>query len=164
MTDSVEKVGVSNSAQFFQRRECGFQMQTWGTSSSPSNSTEQVLNRFAAAYSVNLRRRSYFGGFATTLDLGLFQQNRPLADIARDLLLSAFGVIADMSRRPRNVARCDAAWAACSYPDHLLDCSSALARALIRRPAAAPSARWSCGRPRSDSTHASPSRNSACPL
>ena len=41
--------------------------------------------------------------------------------------------------------------------------SSAFARTLTRRPAAAPSARWSCGRPRSDSTHASPPRNSACP-
>ena len=38
-----------------------------------------------------------------------------------------------------------------------------LALTLTRHPAAAPSARWSCGRPRSDSTHASPPRNSACP-
>src|ERR1700719_1295128 len=66
-------------AQFFQRRGCGFQMQTWGVSSSPSDSTERVLNRSAAVFSVDRRCRSYFGRFATTLDLGLFQQNRPTA-------------------------------------------------------------------------------------
>jgi len=67
-------------AQFFQRRGCGFQMQTWGVSSSPSDSTERVLNRYAAVFSVDRRCRSYIGRFATTLDLGLFQQNRPKAD------------------------------------------------------------------------------------
>jgi hypothetical protein len=65
-------------AQFFQRRGCGFQMQTWGVSSSPSDSTERVLNRYAAVFSVDRRCRSYIGRFATTLDLGLFQQNRPV--------------------------------------------------------------------------------------
>src|SRR5260370_34001948 len=48
-------------------------------------------------------------------------------------------------------------------PHSITSSALALARTLTRRPAAAPSARWSCGRPRSDSTHASPPRNSACP-
>jgi hypothetical protein len=48
--DSVEKVGP---AQFFQRRGCGFQMQTRGASSSPSDSMERVLNRSTAVISFN---------------------------------------------------------------------------------------------------------------
>jgi hypothetical protein len=67
-------------AQFFQRRGCGFQMQTRGASSSRSDSMERVLNRSTAVNSINRRCRSYFGRFATTLHLGLFQQNRPQPD------------------------------------------------------------------------------------
>ena len=52
-----------------------------GASSSASNSTERVLNRSAAVVSVNRRCRLCFGRFATTLDVRLFQQYRPIADI-----------------------------------------------------------------------------------
>ena len=41
----------------------------------------RVLNRSAAVIGVSRRCRWYFGRFATTLDLQLFQQNRPQADI-----------------------------------------------------------------------------------
>ena len=40
----------------------------------------RVLNRSAAVIGVSRRCRWYFGRFATTLDLRLFQQNRPPAD------------------------------------------------------------------------------------
>jgi hypothetical protein len=66
---------------FFQCRKCGFQTPTWGTSSSMSDLTETVLNRFATAISVNRRCRGIFGRFATALDFRLFQQNRPEADV-----------------------------------------------------------------------------------
>jgi hypothetical protein len=46
-----------------------------GASSSPSDSRERVLNRSAAVNSVDRGCRSYFGRFATTLHLGLFQPN-----------------------------------------------------------------------------------------
>ena len=68
-------------AQFFQRRGRGFQMRTRRTSSSASNSTERVLNRSATVVSVTRRCRLCFGRFATTLELRLFQRNRPLADM-----------------------------------------------------------------------------------
>ena len=77
----------ANSVQFFQRRRCGFQMRTRGTSSSTSDSTERVLNRSAAAINVSRRCRWYFGRFATTLDLRLFQQNRPQGDMPKSQLL-----------------------------------------------------------------------------
>ena len=70
-------------AQFFQRRGRGFQMRTRGASSSTSDSMERVLNRSAAVVSVNPRCRFYFCRFETTLDLRLFQQYRPEADIDR---------------------------------------------------------------------------------
>ena len=69
--------------QFFQRRVCGFQIQTRGVSSSPSDPIERVLNRSVAVNNVNRRCRSNFGRFATTLHLELFQQNRPQADVLR---------------------------------------------------------------------------------
>jgi hypothetical protein len=56
-------------------------MRTRGASSSTSELAERVLNRSAPVTSVNRRCRSYFGSFSTTLDLRLFQQNRPEADI-----------------------------------------------------------------------------------
>src|SRR5271167_902893 len=55
-------------------------MRTRGASSSTSDSTERVLNRSAAVINVNRRCRWYFSRFATTIDLRLFQQNRPGTD------------------------------------------------------------------------------------
>ena len=96
--------------KFFQRHRCGFQTRTWGTSSSTSDSTETVLNRSAAAISVNRRCRCYFGRFATTLDLRLFQQNRPKADLARgglfeDVVVELAGITEPLRYAERRAGR-----------------------------------------------------------
>ena len=68
-------------------------------------------NRSAAAISVNRRCRWYFGRFATTLDLRLFQQNRPIADKRGVIPIQANsgskGVEGRRSRGFRSRWRCD---------------------------------------------------------
>ena len=80
--DSVEKVRVSTQSNFFSAVGAVFRRGRGGPHN-PLLSAEIVLSRSAAAISVNRRCRWYFGRFATTLDLRLFQQNRPIADNTR---------------------------------------------------------------------------------
>jgi len=80
MADSVEKVGVLTRPNFFSAVSAVFRFGRGGAPSSTSDSTERVLNRSAAVINVNRRCRWYFSRFATTIDLRLFQQNRPLAN------------------------------------------------------------------------------------
>jgi hypothetical protein len=74
--ESVEKVGVSTRPNFLSAVGAVFRPRRGGPSSSTSDATERFLNRSAAVIRVTRRCRWYFGRFAATLDLGLFQQNR----------------------------------------------------------------------------------------
>jgi hypothetical protein len=78
----VEKVQVLTRPNFFSAVGAVFSFGRGGASSSTSDSTERVLNRSAAVINVNRRCRWYFSRFATTIDLRLFQQNRPIGDFA----------------------------------------------------------------------------------
>jgi hypothetical protein len=80
MADSFEKVGVSTHRNFFSA-VVRFSDADAGGLIIHLRLMERVLNRPAAVISVNRRCPSYFGRYATTLDLRLFQQNRPLASL-----------------------------------------------------------------------------------
>jgi hypothetical protein len=88
LADSVEKVRVSTRPNFL-ALWVRFSNADAGASSSPSDSTERVLNRSTAVCSISRRCRSYFGRLSTILHLELFQQNRSSTSFSALRLISA---------------------------------------------------------------------------